>query len=114
MLTFPTVGNPAWGIQIDDCLGGGIAVIAIGFASLPGIPVFGGPIWIDPTGAVIAALLLSGTPGQPGDGAGEILVGLPNVPSLAGTELFAQGIVIDAGGPEGFALTSGFRATVCR
>lgn len=114
MRTFPTIGNPGWNLRITEGIGGGIALMAVSFGSLPGIPALGGLIWIDPTGAYTPLLLLSGTTGAAGAGSGETPVTLPNVLPLVGVPLFAQALVLDPAAPAGFAMTSGFQATICR
>jgi hypothetical protein len=115
MKTFPVLGNANWRYAIAEGVGGGIGIVAIGFGALPGVPALGGTIWIDPgTVGYTALIVLSGPPGAAGAGYAETGVPIPANPGLAGVQLFAQALILDAAAPAGFAMSSGFRAGICR
>jgi hypothetical protein len=110
MSTFPQLGNANWALTVADTIGGSLAVMAINFGSLPGAPALGGQIWVNPIGAYTPLIVLAGSAGVAGAGSGQTTLPLPSLPILAGQELFAQALVLDAGSAGGFAMSSGFRA----
>lgn len=110
MSTFPRLGNANWALTVADALGGSLAVVAINFTSLAGAPALGGLLWVNPIGAHTPLIVLGGSPGVAGAGSGQTALPLPNLPSFAGLELFAQAVVLDPGSAGGFAMSSGFRA----
>ncbi len=115
MQTFPVLGNGNWALVLGNGLGGGIGLIPIALAPLPGVPVLGGLLWVDPaTIGIIPLVLLGGAVGVPGAGQGQTPLALPSTPSLAGIPLFAQGLILDTAAPGGFAMSNGFRAELSR
>lgn len=115
MKTFPVLGNSSWALWLGNGVGGGIGVIPIGFAGLPGVPALGGLIYVDPNAlGLIPLVLLGGSAGLPGAGQAQTTLALPPTPSLAGIQLFAQGLILDAAAPGGFAMSNGFLAELSR
>lgn len=115
MKTFPMLGNSNWSLRIANGIGGGIGVLPIGFAAAPGIPALGGTIFLDPTAVgFIPLVVLNGALGVPGAGQALTTLALPTTPSLAGIQLFAQGLILDNAAPAGFSMSNAFRAELSR
>lgn len=115
MKTFPLLGNGNWALWLGNGLGGGLGLIPISLAPLPGVPALGGLIHVDPVAVgIIPLVLLGGGTGVPGAGQAQTTLALPATPSLAGLQLFAQGLILDAAAPGGFAMSNGFRAELSR
>lgn len=107
----PMLGNPNLTVALTDALGGAPAIIVLGVAPAPGTNLLGASLWVDPTGALLFAWgALAGT--GPGGGHGSLMWSVPATASLAGTQLFAQGFVLDAGAPSGLAATRGSELTL--
>ena len=106
-----SVANPEFKIGIHDALGGAPALLALAAArALPGSTVLGLPLHVDPTTTVPLPLALTGV--GLGGGAGTFVLPIPALAQLAGAELFGQWFVLDAGGLNGMAATSGARWVV--
>lgn len=115
MKTFPMLGNSSWGLWLGNGIGGGIGVVPISLAPLPGVPALGGLIYVDPNAVgLIPLVLLGGGTGVPGAGQAVTTLALPASPSLAGIVLFAQGLILDSAAPAGFSMSNAFRAELSR
>lgn len=101
---FPYPGNAAHALVVDHAPAGTFAAVLLGTRALPapGLPVFGGTMWIDP-GRYLGWL------GGVTSAAGTALVpcALPASPALRGVRLCLQAAVLDAGAPQGLSMTSG-------
>lgn len=112
---FPHVGNGAFTLLVTGGLGGAPGAVLTSLAASPGLPLFGGTIWIDPTQVVLQfPLLLSGPGNLPGIGAGAARMPLPSSPSVAGLRLVSQAFVFDAGAPAGVSMSPGLDVVVVR
>lgn len=115
MRTYPRLGNGAFAFAVENALGGGICALPIATATIPGVPVFGGVFHLDPTTiGYVATVLLSGTAGAAGQGAGLAPLPLPNNVALLGAELAAQALVFDPAATAGIALSNAYRLFLCR
>jgi hypothetical protein len=68
------------------------------------VPILGGRLLIDLGLAVVADLTLDG----------ETSIAVPDLPALAGAELYLQSFAFQPGAPNGIALSNGLRAELCR
>ena len=113
MRTYPQLGNGSFAFAVEGGVGGSICALPIATASSPGLPAFGGTIFIDPTAiGVTVTVFLGGTPGVAGEGAGLAPLAIPNNLSLIGFELWAQALVFDSGATADVALSNAYRAIV--
>lgn len=88
----PTLGNAAFTIDLGQAVPGQLAVLALGFTELPGIPL--------PNGClvhVLPAATAFHVPGGPGFVSQPLPI--PNQPAFADTLLFAQWFQLDFGVP---------------
>ena len=112
---FPYAGNAGFSFLLANGLGAAPGALLISLGSAAGLPLLGGTLWIDPTQTALQfPLVLSGPPNVPGVGAAGALFALPASASLAGTRFFAQGFLLDQGGPAGMAMSAGLEVAVCR
>ncbi len=77
-----------------------VTALATGSAA---VPLFGGMLWIDP------AQLLVLTVGSP-----DLVIAVPDLPQFVGVDFHFQSLAFDPAMPEGFALSNGLTATLCR
>ncbi len=105
---FPMPGNAGFGFAVQNCVGAGFAVVAFSSAPWPGVPLFGGTVWID-TNAMFGTvgLGLGGAPGAPGAGSAMFGLGLPNTPVFRSARFYLQTIVLDLGVAHNFAFSRG-------
>ena len=94
----PYLGNPTWKIGLAGADGGQSAILAIAATQAPPGTVIGGiTVLVTPDENLLSLLLpTSGT--GPGNGYTTVPVALPDVPALAGIDVFMQWIVPMAGG----------------
>lgn len=112
---FPFTGNLVFGLRTSNAVGGGIAVLAHAAGPGPGFPLLGGVVWLDiGTAVVFAVQFLSGPAGVAGAGAVNKTFLLPPNPSLDGLDISFQSVVLDAGGPAGYAMSQGLSIELCR
>ena len=102
------LGNAAFGFEVSDALGQAPVLVALSAAPTNGLPSLGGTLWVDP-GQLTSTLLglAMGPAGVPGAGTATVPSPIPSDPVLAGAALYAQAVVVDAGGPSGFAWSRG-------
>lgn len=112
---FPFPGNGAFQLAIGNGVGSGFSLLAFSFGQAPGLPLFGGLLWVDP-GLIIGTfgVLLGGAPGVPGAGSAGLPFPLPPDPSLRSVQFWLQAGVLDAAAPQGVALTPGLDLRLCR
>jgi len=96
-------------LKVSSGLGGGIGLLAFGFAPIS-VPLFGGTLLAPPEATV--TILLQGAPFAAGEGFTTLPLTLPNIPTLTGTSIFAQGAVLDPGALQGISLTPGLQITI--
>jgi len=107
----PQLGNPAFGLAVEDVLGGALMWLAIGVGETS-LPVFGGSFVVD--NVLQWRLVAAGGPaGVPGAGSFNASFPVPNDPAFIGLTAVAQFAVLDAGAPHpsGVALTNGMAIT---
>jgi len=105
----PALGNAEFRMALDDGLATAPAVLLLDLA--PGRrSLLGVTLWLGLTPALQElplGLLLHGSGG--GQGWTSWILPLPAEPTLDGLEVFAQAIVLDAGGPRGLSASAGAR-----
>jgi hypothetical protein len=106
---FAYLGNPGFGFQLAQAKPGAQAFFGLTVQPGAGFPLFGGTVWIDP-GTIILIQPL----GVSGSGKASLSVAVPPTPALDGATVHAPAIVVDAGGPAGFALTAGLKIPLMR
>ena len=112
---FPHVGNRSFAMLVAGGLGGAPGAVLTSLGDTPGLPLFGGTVWIDPTRLALQfPIALSGPPAVPGVGAAGVFLPLPTTPSAAGLRLVSQAFLIDGGAPAGIAMTPGLDVIVSR
>ena len=89
--------------------GGTVGVLGVGTqpGGLPGLPVPGATLWLDPLDPTLVLLTLpvGGPPGAPGEGELEIPVGV--TPGLVGKRFHHQFFLVDGGSPNLLTATGG-------
>jgi hypothetical protein len=84
--SMPSVGNTAFALTSGNAAPNTVGVFAAAGAGLPSpLPVFGVGVWIDPTTLLITATVVSDALGV-----GSVPMPIPNNPTLAGLQFFAQ------------------------
>ena len=112
---FPHVGNAVFSLAITGGLGGAPGAVLTSLGDAPGLPLFGGTVWIDPTRIVLQfPVTLSGPGNIPGVGAAGMFLPLPSSPSAAGVRLVSQAFLFDAGAPAGVSMTPGLDVMLVR
>ncbi|MBK8977601.1 MAG: hypothetical protein IPM29_16950 [Planctomycetes bacterium] len=112
---FPRAGNAGFGLVVAGGLGGAPAALLLAADTAPGLPFLGGTLWVDPGKLLVAVpLQLSGPTGWTGAGAAGLPLSIPADPLLAGARIVAQALVVDAGAPQGVAMSAGLDVELCR
>ncbi len=107
----PSVGNTAFGLQLDAGLGGAVSALFLGLGqSVAGLPLGADcKLHLDPTLPFVNVpppIALTGA--GAGNGFGVFALPLPLNPTLVGGSLFLQALSLDVGGGTGaFTLTRG-------
>ncbi|MCA8951948.1 MAG: exo-alpha-sialidase [Planctomycetes bacterium] len=101
--TLPAIGA-SLSLELSAGLGGAPAGIGLGLGGPGALPFLGGTLHV--SAPVIFRFLPLGGAG-PGQGAGAIALALPPDPMFLGTEIAAQGFVLDAAAAAGVAMTGG-------
>ena len=92
-----------FGVTLDQTLGGAAGQLLIG-ASQASVPLAGGTLLVALPWVMVPLV----TPGiGAGAGALEIPVFIQDDPSLQGVQLYAQAVLADAGGPQGYSWSNG-------
>ena len=105
----PLLGNPNMTLALTDGYGGGMAALLFDNAQGPGLPVMGVPIFLGMTAnMVIMPLGLLNDTGA-GEGWWSGTMAVPTGPALNGVTVYAQGLVVDPGGPQGVTATAGLQ-----
>ncbi|MCA8944549.1 MAG: hypothetical protein KDB80_18465 [Planctomycetes bacterium] len=109
MEAFPVLGGSFFALGAIDALPFSTAGLLITLGELPGVPVLGGTLWVDP-GRLIAV------PPQTVDPLGEArwLLTPPSDPVWLSHDLFTQVLVIDPAAPGGLAMSKGLRTAWCK
>lgn len=103
------IGNADWKIGVHNALGGSLATLVIDLTAGTSV-VNGVTINVGLSGhELLVPWTLNGAPGTPGDGYGTVRIGVPNLPGLAGLNLWGQWFIWDAGAPNGAAATRAAR-----
>lgn len=99
-------------LRVSQGLGGapGVLVAGVGASSAISMPLFGGELLVTPTTS--ALFVLPGAPGTPGAGRSSISLPVPNQPSLLGFNANFQALILDAGAPQGVAMSNGLAAWI--
>jgi hypothetical protein len=105
----PILGNVTFAVTIENGPGASPGLLLIG-AGATSIATGSGTLLVDPIGSfVINPILLGGVNGVAGSGSTTIQTGVPNVPTWAHLEFFAQAWLSDASAPGGFTHTEGLK-----
>ena len=109
---YAQVGNASFELVAEHTRGGAGCAMLIGFAA-GSTPLLGVDILVDLSIAPVAyTATANGATGAAGAGTAGFPLGIPNLASLAGATIFAQGLVFDAAGPAGFAATRGMELAI--
>ena len=110
----PKLGNAAFGLAINNALGGSQAVLFLG--PIPAnLQANWGSLYVNPSPpAVILPLPLGGAVGQAGAGSLILPSGIPNNNALIGVTVYAQFLVADPGSSGGISTTQGLTFTICQ
>jgi hypothetical protein len=98
-------------IHIADGLGAAPGLLVLGLAPAA-LPLKGGTLLVDPTGAVLVSVTLGGPAGVAGAGALQLDATMPVAPALSGSSAFLQAGFLDPGAPAGTSLTNGLELVV--
>ena len=101
----PAPGVPAT-LAVRDGLGAASATLLVGTSSLA-VPFKQGLLLVQPVGASLISVPLSGPSGTAGAGSFDFDVLIPDEPLLSGLSVYMQVVVQDGGAPAGWALTAG-------
>ncbi|MBL8843381.1 MAG: PD40 domain-containing protein [Planctomycetes bacterium] len=97
--------EPGWSVAIRDGRPLAVGLLWVAIADSPGLPLFGGTLFVDLGQPFLALpLALGGVPGVPGTG--ELLLGGADVGSIGTFDLFLQAAFVDAAAPKGIALSN--------
>ncbi len=88
----PTIGNQTFAVSVANGVPASVAIATAGFAPTS-LPIAGCTVLVAPPWYPLPTVFLDGA------GAGSALLPIPATPSLAGTLLYAQYLVVDANGP---------------
>jgi hypothetical protein len=99
-LGLPRIGRT---IEVTTTNGPDAATVTALATGAAAVPLFGGMLWIDP------AQLLVLTVGSP-----DLVIAVPDLPQFVGVDFHFQSLAFDPAMPEGFALSNGLTATLCR
>jgi hypothetical protein len=108
---YPVLGNNGFGVSANRVLGGALGLFIAGW-DVARLPVFGGTLWVDPSGGIVLSALCNGSVGVPGDGVCMAPVPIPGAPTLVGLRIFWQAAFLDPQGPQGFSLTHGLVTSI--
>ena len=110
----PLLGNAAFALEVAAGVGAAPGFVFVATGPFPGLPFAGGTLWID-LGLVgpVLPVTLSGSPGAPGAGAATVPFAIPASPGLAGAQLFAQAVLLDAAAPASLSMTPGLALRLC-
>jgi hypothetical protein len=101
----PKVGNANFALTIANAAPLAPALLAVSGASAS-LPLFGGTLLVDVFGGTISLAALTNASGQ-----ASRTLAIPAQPLLAGSSVYAQWGVLDAGALQGVALTNGAQVT---
>ncbi|MEZ6036576.1 MAG: exo-alpha-sialidase [Planctomycetota bacterium] len=92
-------------LRVTDAVGGSLGAIAVSFAAPLPLPLGSATVW--PTvSPLLFAFPTGGAPGQAGDGAFALPLTVPMSSAVIGASLTSQALVLDAGSPDGFAVSN--------
>lgn len=104
-----TNGLPVQGrstlVQVGDTVGGAPGGLGFSFASPAAVPFLGATVYLG-TLDVLVGFVAAGSPGLPGAGSFGLPLAIPAAPTLVGTSLVVQAMVLDTGVPTRFALSN--------
>lgn len=101
----PSLGE-ATSFEVANAVGGSLGVVAVSSED-PVVTIFaGGVLWLQ-SPVIPIAFPTNGAAGVGGAGSGSVSLNVPNDPSLVGSRLTAQALVLDAQAQLGLALTRG-------
>jgi len=106
----PKLGNTNMTVAVEGGLGGAPALFAVDLvADEQGTLFYGARLHLARTGALhlYRAGTLDGV--GPGNGYESVMLDVPNDPTLLGTSLFGQWVILDAGAPGRFSMSRGVR-----
>jgi choice-of-anchor B domain-containing protein len=109
---FARVANPTFRVTGKSMLGGTAALLLIG-AAPAALSAGGITVLVQPTPPLFVAATTTTGSGA-GQGTASLPLAIPNDPALGGASLYAQWVVVDAGGPQGLSASDGLGITVCR
>ncbi|MEM7307316.1 MAG: hypothetical protein AAF682_11630 [Planctomycetota bacterium] len=109
----PTAGNAAFGLRVEQGVGGGAGLLVVTNLPAPGLPFAGGGLWVGGAPLLVQGFALGGAVGAAGAGSATVPLPVPAGSSLVGADLHAQGFVLDGALPGGLALTPGLAFEVC-
>lgn len=99
-------------LSVTGGLGAAAGVLALGRpGSSASIPLAGGSLLVYPI-AQVRALLLSGSPGQPGVGEASQTFSVPSTPDFIGFNVNFQAVFLDSQGTEGVTLSNAVEAWI--
>jgi len=106
----PSPGTPHCAFEVDRAVGSAPAFLLVGLARTSQ-QVVGITVFVQPLASVFVGLA-TGATGAPGAGSASLPLSIPGSPSFLGLPLQAQWVVIDAGGPAGFAASEGLELRI--
>ena len=98
-------------LAVEGGLGAAPGWLFVGLASAA-LPLKGGTLLVDPAGALLVSLPLSGPAGVPGAGSAQLDVTLPTDPALSGAAAFLQAGWSDPGAAAGLSLSNALELVV--
>ncbi len=101
----------ALSLALSNGVGGALGFAVVGVAP-DNVPLNGGTLYVKAPFTLLFFTALSGAVGQPGIGAATFQVQIPPYPILVGFPLWAQGFVVDAAAPQGYAFSRGLELRI--
>ena len=108
----PQLGSATFALEGEGVVGGAPVFQAYGVGG-PGLPLFGGELYLSQLIGLVATVA-TGTPGLAGGGTFSVAAPVPSSPSLAGVQIVSQAVVLDAGAadPSGLVLSNALTTTL--
>jgi len=106
---FAYLGNSGFAFEIAQALPGAQAFLGVSVQPGAGFPLLGGTLWLDPLTPVLTQPVAIG-----GGGGASVPIPIPPTAALDGEAVHAQALVVDPGGPAGFAMSAGLKVPLMR
>jgi hypothetical protein len=109
MSGFPWIGNSSFALRVASARAGAPCLYILATQPSTGFPFLGGSLWLDP----LYFITTFGT-ATSAQGEANMPLPIPPAPYLAGSMFHGQAFILDAGAPQGIAMTQGYTVVLSR